>query len=254
MRLILACICLLFGGLAAAAQTNTNGGNATEIDGVIVTQLGGHTLYIPKGYVSSFMGYAGNVQIQALLPCLLPETPENTAEFRVLHEKNGFRRLLLATLSPLDEMPYQMGKAWLDIELKNSKEFNEYAQGVAPEQVQTDIGPTVIPSKRLVAYKDTLLGYDIFVLPGSDPLFIVDCKMHSDKNPLHFIPSPTCGVREKALSNLHLDYTYDRTMNVDPDVDMAITIDDRLQRLLTSFLAPPAKTDSPSDATGGTCK
>jgi hypothetical protein len=253
-KMIVACLLPLLGSLAADAQTNTNGGNATEVGDVIVTRLAGHTLYIPKGYVTGFN--AGDVKIQAMLPCLLPETPKNAAEFRAFwHVGHGSARMLIATLSPLDEMPYQMGKAWLDIELKNSKEFNEYLlQEHHTEQLQADIGPTVIPGKRLVAYKDTLLGYDIFVLPGTDPLFIVDCKMHSDKNPMHFIPFPTCGAREKALDNLHLDYFYDRTANVDPNVDMAITIDDRLQRLIKSFLTPPAKQSPSSDATGGDCK
>jgi hypothetical protein len=132
--MIVACLLPLFGSLAADAQTNTNGGNATEVGDVIVTRLAGHTLYIPKGYVSGFN--AGNVQIQAMLPCLLPKTPENAAEFRAYwHIAHGSARMLTATLSPLDEMPYQMGKAWLDIELNNSKEFNEYVQrGEHPEQ------------------------------------------------------------------------------------------------------------------------
>lgn len=67
----------------------------TGSDEIVVKKLGDHVLYIPKGYVSSFLGYSGYVQIQALLPCFSPETDENTTEFH----KASMENILIATLS-----------------------------------------------------------------------------------------------------------------------------------------------------------
>ena len=111
---VLSAIVLIVGILtscgARAQRSHVNGGEAVQVGGMIVTHLAGHTLTIPTGYVSSFMGYANNVQIRALLPCLVPETPENTAEFH----KNTYGRVLTANLNPLSDNPYRSGQVLLD--------------------------------------------------------------------------------------------------------------------------------------------
>jgi hypothetical protein len=51
---------------------------------VTVRKIGNYTLRIPPGYIHSMDGYQnsfGYIRIRALLPCLQPETTENTAEF-----------------------------------------------------------------------------------------------------------------------------------------------------------------------------
>ena len=74
----------------------TSSGNGAVSDEIIVKKLGDHVLYIPKGYLSSFLGYSGYVQIHALLPCLLPETDENAMKFQSMDN------ILIATLSMWD--------------------------------------------------------------------------------------------------------------------------------------------------------
>lgn len=83
---------------------------------IVVTQIGDHILHIPKGYVDLFLGYAGYVQIHALLPCLEPETTANTAEFHRVDPG----KILTATLNAWASN-YLDGKQLLEAHIGNSK-------------------------------------------------------------------------------------------------------------------------------------
>jgi hypothetical protein len=86
-----------------------------------------------------------------------------------------------------------------------------------------------------VIYDDALLKRDIFVLPNSVPLLVVECKRH-----VGFVGHSECEGNERAPGDLHLWYWYDGRF-IDPDLDFAATIDARLQRLLRSFLTAAPK-------------
>ena len=229
---------LCFG--VAQAQSNINGGDAKQVGDTIVTHLGDHTLYIPKGYVSSIMGFAGTVEIHALLPCLLPETPESVAEFRAPLEGKGFGRILTADLTAYSDMPHRVGQALLDERIKLSafaksgQEYSKFNATYDPKHRDPSIGPYPVPNSKFVVYDDALLGRDIFVLPGSDPLLVLDCTRW-DK----FVVSPECVSVERAPGDLHVKYNYSRSF---VENDESAAIDTRLQHLLASFLTPTSTT------------
>jgi hypothetical protein len=255
-RHALSVIVLLIAGLAIdpsqAQQSHINGGDSTQVGGTIVTHLAGHTLTIPKGYVSSFMGYAGNVQIRALLPCLQPETAENTAEFH----KTTYGRILTANLNPFSDNPYRVGQVLLDKKIELSAfarsgepDYGEFIKTYDPKHRDPAIGPNSVPGSKFVVYDDAFLKRDIFVLPNSALLLVIDCVRR-----IGGVGHTSCEVGERALGNLYLWYWYDGGQFVDPDVDFAATIDARLQRLLESFLtATPKQTacDETQDALEG---
>ena len=85
--------------MADASQgTDASPSSGAVSDKIVIKKLGDHILYIPKGYLSSFLGYSGYVQIHALMPCLLPETSENAEEFH----SDSMKNILIATLSMWD--------------------------------------------------------------------------------------------------------------------------------------------------------
>jgi hypothetical protein len=254
-RRVLAAIVVLIGVLASgrsqAQQSHINGGDSARVGHTIVTHLAGRTLTIPSGYVSSLMGYAGNVQIRALLPCLLPETSQNTAEFH----KTTFGRVLTANLNPFSDNPYRVGQVQLDEIIKLSafaksrqSDYAEFVKTYDPEHRDAAIGPNAVPGSKFVVYDDVLLKRDIFVLPSSVPLLVIQCVRH-----IGSVGHTGCDVHERALGNLYLWYWYDGGRFIDPDVDFAATIDARLQRLLESFLTARPKqtacdtTEDPSE-------
>lgn len=245
---VLWALCLAIGAHTVvpsyAQQSHINGGDSSRIGDVIITHLAGHTLYIPKGYVSSFIGYAGNVQIHTLLPCLVPETAENASDF---HNTN-YGRVLTANLNPFSDSPYRVGQVLLDEKIRMSafarnaaetgnSDFAEFERTYNPEHRDPSIGPNPIPGSKLVQYDDALMHRDIFVLPGSAPLFVVDCSRRTNST-----ANSECSVFERAPGDLHVWYWYDRTSFGDLGVDTVATIDARLQRLLASFLTPVPKT------------
>ena len=211
-----------------AQRTHTNGGAAVERNGVVVTKLAGHTLYIPKGYVSSFMGYAGYLEIHALLPCLLPETEANTNQFH----QNTFGHVLRAVLNPFSDAPYRIGQNLLENHVKNSEYYlaNHGAQNPGRKVPESEIGPISVPNSKLTLYRDLLLKEDVFVLPDSKPLLVVTCSRRT-----RFVRYPICLVREKILQDIHIQYSYDRSF-VDISADNAAEIDHRLRNLIRSFL------------------
>jgi hypothetical protein len=229
---------ILAGSEARAQHSHVNGGDIVQVGDSIVTHLAGHTLTIPRGYVGAFMGYASNLQIRALLPCLLPETPENTAEFH----KTTYGRVLTANLNPFSDNPYRVGQVLLDTLLGGSAfaksgqpHYGEPIKIYDPKHRDPGIGPNAVPGSKLVVYDDALLNLDIFVLPDSVPLLVIECTRHAG-----FVGHPECSVMERAPGDLHLWYWYDGRL-IDPDVDFAATIDARLQRLLQSFLTDTPK-------------
>jgi hypothetical protein len=217
----------------AAAQSSGGGDNTAQ---VVVRTVGDRTLFIPHGYVSSFLGYAGYVQIHALLPCLQPETPENKAEFH----KSATGGVLTATLSEWDNR-YRVGQQWLDTHVKNS----EFVKSRDPSKRYLDTGPSNVPGTNFLLYKDILLQLDVFVLENSEPLFVLDCNLQSQ------FPFPNCSVSEKFVGSLRLQYSFDRSF-VDTGINNSITIDTRLRRLLESFLTPMP--DNVQTREGETCK
>jgi hypothetical protein len=248
-------ISALASGRSQAQQSHINGGDSVRVGDTIVTHLAGHTLAIPRGYVSSFIGYAGHVQIHALLPCLVPETAENASEFH----KANYGRVLRANPNPFSDAPYRDGQALLDEKIrmsaftKNAAEtkdpdFARFEKTHNPEHRDPSIGPNPTRGSKLVQYDDALMHRDIFVLPGSAPLLVVECSRRTSST-----ANSECSVFERAPGDLHLWYWYDRTSFGDSDVDAVAPIDARLQRLLESFLtATPkqtacSKTEEPSE-------
>lgn len=206
-------------------------------EAMAVVEISGHTLRVPKGYVSSLMGYAGYLQIRALLPCLTPETTENAAEFH----RNDPGRILVATLNAWDSH-YLEGRQILNFHIADS----QFVKDRYPEKRKLNTGPFPVGRTDFLSYKDIMIQRDLFVLSGSHPLFLVDCSMRSQT-----LPFPTCDVREKIWGDVRLYYWYARTL-VDQDVNNGIAIDARLRRLLSSFLLPTSENEQPYE--GGSCK
>ena len=206
--------------MQGAGSPNGAGGQAGAI---IVRQIGSHVFHIPKGYISSFLGYAGYVQIHALLPCLDPETSENTEEFHRVDPG----RILIATLNVWGSH-YLEGEQLLKTHIENS----QFVQGRHPAERQIDIGPTDVSGTNFLSYKDILLNRSLFTLRGSHPLFLVDCDNAK------YVPFPTCSLWKRILGGVRLYYWYSRFF-LDQDMNNSIKIDARLLKLFSSFLDDP---------------
>ena len=209
-----------------AQRTHTNGGATVERDGVVITKLAGHTLYIPKGYISSFVGYAGYVQIHALLPCLEPETNRNIREFNPL----GYGRVLTANLDTWDSH-YPEGKQILDSAIEDSKIDQNYN----PKLRGYSIGPRKVDHSKFELYRNILTSKDVFTLPGTYPLFVTSCDMIPK-----FSASPGCYVQERIWGNVRLDYWYARSY-IEADINNSLSIEARLRSLFDSFLNPEVR-------------
>ena len=179
-------------GIAHAQRSHINGGDAAEVGDLVVTHLAGHTLYVPKGYINSLLGYADNIMIHALLPCLVPETDENAAEFR----QASIGKRIEVRLTTWESHSLE-GQQLLDTDIANS----EFVKERRPDQKEIDTGPKPVPGTGLVAYKDLLLSVDVFVLRDSHPLFLVRCAMHAP-----WLPSHMCKVWERIWGNVRLEY------------------------------------------------
>ena len=216
-------------------------GAGAQAGEVVVTQIGGHIFHIPQGYVSTFLGYAGYVQIQTLLPCLLPETPENTAEFHT----NTWGKRVIATLSKWDYHNLT-GAQWLGVLIQDSLFAKLKNESMKDKTIFIrQIGRTdLFWLKNLFAYG----GSDIFVRVGSEPLFLFECAAHRE-DPWPYFPS--CSVREKMWGDVLLEYRYDRSF-IDEDVENGIKIDERLHGLLESFMTTTPVNNKMQQ--GGTCK
>jgi len=223
---------VLFWILTAVAAAPT-----ARADAFTTTQIAGHTLYVPKSYESSFMGYAGNLQIRALLPCLDPETAENSAEFH----RNDIGRIVVARLVAWEGHALE-GQQLLDTHITNS----QFVKERHPDKREIDTGPTPVPGTNFLSYKDILVDSDLFALSNSHPLFLVNCDTHSRN-----VPPGICKVWEKIWGNVRLEYWYGRSF-VDRDINNSIRIDARLRRLLSSFLTPALETKQPREEE--TCK
>lgn len=204
---------------------------------MIITELAGHTLYIPKGYVSSFMGYAGHVQIHALLPCLEPETEENRQEFHPL----GHGRVLIANLDAWDPH-YLEGKRLLDAYVEES----QHAQERDTSLRGIEIGPIPLGRTGFDKYRDLLSSLDLFTRPGTHPLFVVYCNTKSK-----FLVSPSCHVHERIWGDVRLYYWYGRS-NIEDNVPDTLTIERHLRSLLDSFTNHGPKPEQ--QAQGRKCK
>ena len=227
--------------------------SGTGSDEIVVKKLGDHVLYIPKGYLSSFLGYSGYVQIHALLPCLLPETSENTAAFH----KTGMENILIANLS----MWYYnniTGEQLLGVYIANSL----YAIMNVPKLENKGIYFGRIENTDLFLLKNFFgNNTDIFVRPKPLPLFFFACDEPAS-GPIAF--SPGCSVRERIFGDnvsIHdekkmngdvlLEYHYRRSF-INQDINNGIKIDEKLRSLLDSFLKAPESNNQKNQ--GGTCQ
>lgn len=237
----------MFPGTDAVQQSAPGDGATAEAGRIVVRQIGDHTLYIPEGYISAFLGYSGYAQIHALLPCFLPETPENSAQFHT----NTWGNILTATLS-----------AWRPNELTGAQLLGVYvAQSLdakvnIPFKKKRTLFVGRIGKTRLFLLKDLLSDQDIFVLAGSIPLFIFACDEPRPTSSLKFYPS--CFARENIWGNdaagtggALLEYRYSRSF-VDSSLENGLTFDERLRKLLNSFRMP--KTADSWVEQGGACK
>ena len=130
-----------------------------------------------------------------------------------------------------------MGQTLLDEKIELSAfarsgrpDYAEFIKTYDPERRDAAIGPNAVPGSKFVVYGDALLKRDIFVLPNSVPLLVIDRGRDT-----RFGAHPACQVWERVLDDLHLWYWYDRTSFIAPDIDVGATIDARLQQLLGSF-------------------
>lgn len=200
------------------AQQHINGGDSTEVNGKIVTHLAGHTLTIPKGYIDAFMGFAQNLMLKAALPCLEPKTPTNTADFA----QYSMGRIVTINLNPFADAPYRVGQDQLKMHQEMQQAAIEWLKTNHPDSAEiVDAGPISIPGSRFVRYRNFTLGQDVFVLPDSNPLFLIACR------------ESQCEVHEK-IGDFHVWYWFDRTFVA--NIDEAWTIDMRIHGLLQSFL------------------
>jgi hypothetical protein len=192
----------------------------------VVKTLAGHTFFIPRGYVSSFLAYPGYVQIHALMPCLQPENAENSREFH----NNTWGRKVIATLSSWDSH-FPSNEKLLAIHIMNSSKM----KSTRPTMKDIDIGPIDVPGTSFILYRDIMLSLDIFVPGGPDPPILLMCNMHSQ-----YVPFPSCSAREKILGSIRLEYQYSRSF-IDDDINESTTIDTGIHRLLDSFSKPGLK-------------
>ena len=232
-------------------EDKTSSENGAVSDEIIVRKLGDHVLYIPKGYLSSFLGYSGYVQIHALLPCLLPETDENAMKFQSMDN------ILIATLSMWDYLNLT-GEHLLGLYMSQSL----YAIISHPSLKNESIFAGRIDNTDLYQLKDFFLGTsDIFVRPKPLPLFLFKCD-GPDRSP--FPAAPNCSVRERIFEDqtkIHderkmngdilLEYHYRRSF-INQDINNGIKIDEKLRSLLDSFLKAPESNNQKNQ--GGTCQ
>ena len=225
-------------------STHISSASPEDADAVVTKQVGGHTFYIPRGYLSNFLGYGGYFQVHALLPCLAPRTATNASEF----DKNTLGNTVVATLSeagPSDLTGAQLFGVYVADSL--------YAKVMNPLKRSVDIFGAQIDGTNLFLVRDLFYEDDMYVLAGSNPLFFVSCKV---KQKLPFPYFPSCAVREKILGNVLVEYRYDRSF-IDSDARNAITIDDRLKTLLEAFSKSSNDASgaaSAAAAQGGACK
>jgi hypothetical protein len=160
----------------------------------VIVQVGDVTLHVPGNYIDradGFQGKLGYLNIHALLPCLLPETSQNTAEFH----KNTFGAMLTARISLWDV--HDLTGAQL---LSRIVEFNDCAKHAVPNAINQAENEEDLLGTGFHLYKDIVSARDIFYLTGSDPSFLLDC-LRPDK-----VPYPSCSSRSVFGGSLLLEY------------------------------------------------
>jgi hypothetical protein len=193
--------------------------DATSSD-ILAVDLGQVVLHVPRNYIDQFDGFQskfGYVRIRALLPCLLPQTPENAKEFDI----NRIGRTVRIRIS--EHQPRELvGPDWL------LNRLNERSRTIAGLKevgrlpaVEDEILPNGFTLYRAIAkfYKD------MFVRHNPSPLFMLECSRFQD------VPYPFCSQRELTDDGLLLEYTYDRVM-MHESPDVAAQIDTNIRRLV----------------------
>jgi hypothetical protein len=196
------------------------------------------TLYIPEGYIDRTDGYQskfGYVTMRALLPCLLPETPENMAEFH----KNNFGNTVLIRIGAWD-VNQLTGTRLLAARMAANKSFTASSN----DSISDDDHGSVIPGSDFSIYKDRLGMSDIYLKKGSDPLFMLSCYRSNN------FPFPSCSSREVINGSLLLEYRYNRSI-IDKSLGEISTIDTKIRALIVWFLDPKAE---PHGSNTGVCK
>jgi hypothetical protein len=184
---------------------------------VTTVRVDGFTLHVPQNYFNGFDGYqykSGYLSVRALLPCLEPETPENTAEFH----KNTLGNTITLKISELGEHDLT-GEPLLTALLHD--------QHPIPK---TRDDPAYLPGFEL--YRSDVLSRDIFVRRDVDPPLVLVCFEPSS------VPFPSCSQRETMNGSLLLEYRFSRSF-IAHTPHAASVIDRNVRNLVTAFLTQP---------------
>jgi hypothetical protein len=107
---------------------------------LVTTKIGDFTLHVPANYIDASDGFQdkfGYIRIRALLPCLVPETPENAAEFH----KNTLGNILVASLATWDGH-YLTGEKLLQVHIANDRSVGHLRPDLkGPEKTRTCPAP-----------------------------------------------------------------------------------------------------------------
>jgi len=225
--------------LEATNVSSDQPASLSETTPIVTVQVGDATLHVPKAYIDSadgFQGKFGYLKIRALLPCLAPETPENTAEFHRTH----WASIVVARLSVWD-IHELTGEKLLAIHIENNKSVKHLRlHPTTDEEDNIDL-----PQSDFHMYKDDLLGMDIFFRNDAVSTFVLQCWRHSD-----VARFPSCSSRSVVEKYFLLDYEYSRSF-IDQSIEESLAIDARIKRLFLSFLLPGNQT---TVSTTGACK
>jgi hypothetical protein len=163
----------------------------------------------------------GFVRMKALLPCLLPKTPENAAEF----EKNVLGSSIIITVTLADKNALT-GDALLAARMKDAQSYREIT-GRGPSNLWTqhyDVG-----GFEIFDYEGLLK--DIFLLRDSHPTFFIECSR------LNQVPFPHCFGRGLIHNHLLIEYEYSRTW-IEGNLQTAESIDKNVRTLIARLASP----------------
>jgi hypothetical protein len=205
---------------------------------IVTVHVGDHTLYVPGNYINRFDGFQfkmGYLHIHALLPCLLPETPDNAAEFH----QNHWANVLDARLSVWDTH-YLIGANLLAARMADNKKFEYLMPGNAYDAEHT----FAVPGTDFYLYKDNMISGDIFFTNSLTTMFVLQCTRQI------MGPFPFCESRSVIEISLLLEYGYSRSF-VDKSLEQGLYIDNAIHKLFQLFLSPESATTTKNT---GVCK
>ncbi len=196
-----------------------------QITATVVIKLAAHTFYVPQAYIDASEGFQskfGHLRIRALLPCLVPVPARYTAE----KGSAGWGSDVVARLGILSAQELT-GAELLSSRVKN----NESVKNTIPSQNILENKDTLFINSQFHVYRDFLYHRDIFWLPNSVPLFLLDCS-RGDRAPF-----PSCTSRNIISNDLVVEYTYSRKF-VDPKIEESQVIEKSIEALFDYFQRP----------------